>query len=199
MATLSRDQISTLLTNAGFPAGTIHDTMIGIAFAESGGNPNSHNSTPPDDSYGLWQINMLGSLGPARRKQFGISTNSQLFDPATNARAALIIYKGSGLKAWSTYNNGAYKKFMNGTATTVSADIGNPVTGVASALSSGVFSGITSAIDAAGQNIFKGVADFTGIILALTLLVTGIIVLVVDSKGVRNTAKGAVKLAAVVK
>lgn len=86
--------------------------MSAIAMAESGGNPRAHNAIPPDNSYGLWQINMLGSLGPARRKQYGISSNSQLFDPATNARAAAMILKGQGLKAWSTYTSGAYKKYM---------------------------------------------------------------------------------------
>lgn len=75
-----------------------------IAMVESGGDPNAHNATPPDDSYGLWQINMLGSLGPARRKQFGISDNSQLYDPAINAKAmAIISQNGGNFSPWSTY------------------------------------------------------------------------------------------------
>jgi hypothetical protein len=75
-----------------------------IAMVESGGDPNAHNATPPDDSYGLWQINMLGSLGPARRKQLGISDNSALYDPAINAKAmALISSNGGNFTPWSTY------------------------------------------------------------------------------------------------
>lgn len=75
-----------------------------IAMVESGGDPNAHNSTPPDDSYGLWQINMIGSLGPARRKQFGLTDNSQLYNPETNARAmAAISQNGGNFSPWSTY------------------------------------------------------------------------------------------------
>ena len=75
-----------------------------IAMVESGGDPNAHNSTPPDDSYGLWQINMLGALGPERRKQFGISDNSQLYNPETNAKAmAIISQNGGNFSPWSTY------------------------------------------------------------------------------------------------
>jgi hypothetical protein len=86
-----------------------------IALAESGGRPDAHNPKPPDDSYGLWQINMLGSLGPARRRQFGLSSNAALFDPLTNAKAAVAISGGgSSFGAWSTYTNGAYKSHLSG-------------------------------------------------------------------------------------
>jgi hypothetical protein len=80
--------------------------------AESSGNPRAHNSTPPDNSYGLWQINMIGNLGPARRQQLGISSNEQLFDPATNAKAAKMIKDSQGWNAWTVHKTGAYKKFM---------------------------------------------------------------------------------------
>lgn len=96
---------------AGF-GGDLLITMVAIAGAESGWNPGAHNPVPPDDSYGLWQINMLGGMGPERRRLFGISSNSQLFDPATNARAAMIIYKQQGLRAWSTYSHGSYKRHL---------------------------------------------------------------------------------------
>jgi hypothetical protein len=86
--------------------------MAAIAMAESSGNPRAHNSTPPDNSYGLWQINMIGNLGPARRKQLGISSNEQLFDPATNAKAAKMIKDSQGWNAWTVHKTGAYKKFM---------------------------------------------------------------------------------------
>lgn len=86
-----------------------------IALAESGGRPDAHNPKPPDDSYGLWQINMLGRLGPARRQQFGLSSNTALFDPLTNAKAAVAISGGgSNFGAWSTYTNGAYKSHLSG-------------------------------------------------------------------------------------
>lgn len=111
MANLSQQQIAMYAQAAGM---SDPGTMSAIAMAESGGNPRAHNPVPPDDSYGLWQINMLGSMGPARRKQYGISSNAELFDPAVNARAAAKILAGQGPSAWSTYTNGAYKKFMPG-------------------------------------------------------------------------------------
>ena len=85
-----------------------------IAMAESGGNPRAHNPNPPDDSYGLWQINMLGPLGPARRSQFGLTSNDQLYDPSTNARAMVAISGGcSNWRPWSTFTNGAYRNFLS--------------------------------------------------------------------------------------
>lgn len=117
---LSLPQLQTILRQAGWPEAQI-PVMASIALAESGGNPQSHNPKPPDDSYGLWQINMLGRLGPERRAQFGIDQNTDLYDPLTNARAALFIYKKQGLRAWSTYSNGAYKKFLTASKAAVSA------------------------------------------------------------------------------
>lgn len=85
-----------------------------IAMVESGGDPNAHNAKPPDDSYGLWQINMLGSMGPARRKQLGISDNSQLYDPQINAKAMVLISSNGGnFHPWSTYTSGAAQRYMD--------------------------------------------------------------------------------------
>jgi hypothetical protein len=81
---------------------------------ESSGNPRAYNGSGNDASYGLWQINMIGSLGPARRAQFGLSSNEDLFDPATNARVAVSIYNSSGWGAWGAYTNGSYKRYMTG-------------------------------------------------------------------------------------
>jgi hypothetical protein len=55
-----------------------------------------------DNSYGLWQINMIDTLGPARMKEFGLSSYDQLKDPVTNAQAALKVLRGSGWGAWTT-------------------------------------------------------------------------------------------------
>lgn len=121
MARLTQSQIEALARSAGMPN---PPTMAAIAMAESGGDPNSHNPIPPDNSYGLWQINMLGSLGPARRKEFGLSSNSDLFNPVVNARAAAKILSSQGLSAWSTYTNGAYKKYLSGGTTSASWDLG---------------------------------------------------------------------------
>jgi hypothetical protein len=86
---------------------------VAIAMAESGGNSKAHNPSGPDDSYGLWQINMKGTLGPARRQQFGLANNEQLFDPRTNAKAmAKISLGGRSWGAWSVYSSGKYKTYL---------------------------------------------------------------------------------------
>jgi hypothetical protein len=77
-----------------------------LAGAESGFNPRSHNPVGRDNSYGLWQINMLGSMGPARRREFGLSSNEELFDPMKNAKAAWGISSGGkNWKPWSTWTS----------------------------------------------------------------------------------------------
>ena len=88
--------------------------MAAIAMAESSGNPRAHNpnASTGDNSYGLWQINMLGSMGNSRRRQFGISSNEQLFNPNTNAAAARAIFDQQGFNAWSVYKSGAYRRFL---------------------------------------------------------------------------------------
>src|SRR6266540_75134 len=84
--------------------------MAAVALAESGGNLTAHNATPPDDSYGLWQINYYGDLRAERTRQFGPPEG--LYDPLANARAAVRI-KGSGLPTdWSTYTSGAYRQYL---------------------------------------------------------------------------------------
>jgi phage protein D len=82
--------------------------------AESGGNSRALNNNPAtgDLSYGLWQINMIGQLGPDRRRQFGLSSNDALYDPATNARVARSIYQSQGIRAWGAYTNGSYRQFL---------------------------------------------------------------------------------------
>jgi len=90
--------------------------LAAISQPESGGNPLAHNTNvgTGDNSYGLWQINMLGAMGPQRRRQFGLSSNEDLFDPATNARVALQMHRRAGsYRDWSTYSSGAYRKYMS--------------------------------------------------------------------------------------
>ena len=73
-----------------------------IAMAESGGNPRAVSST---GDYGLWQIN---------RATWGGSI-SQLQNPAYNAQQmAKISKKGKDWSPWSTFKNGAYRKYLRG-------------------------------------------------------------------------------------
>jgi hypothetical protein len=109
---LTMEQLVGLAKGAGFPTNEAI-IMAAIAKGESGGNSNAKNFKPPDKSYGLWQINMIGKLGPARMQEFGLQREDQLFDPVTNAKAAYAIRKSQGLSAWTIYKNGAYKNHLS--------------------------------------------------------------------------------------
>lgn len=183
MANLTDEQIKSYASGAGF-AGNDLNIAVAVARAESGGNPNAHNSTPPDDSYGLWQINMYSTLGPSRRKQFGISKNEDLFNPALNAKAAHTIFQNNGWKAWTTYTRGTYKQYLN-EAETASASGGGFVN---------TLTGIPGALNAVGINIFKGLSDIVGVILAIALIIAGIAILVSQSKTAKSAVKTAVKV-----
>jgi len=112
MTTLSAGQIGLAATKAGVSGNQVA-IAIAVALAESGGRTEAHNPKPPDDSYGLWQINMYGKLGPARKQQFGITTNEQLLDADVNARAMAVISNGgTNWRPWSTFTSGAYLKHM---------------------------------------------------------------------------------------
>lgn len=113
MSALSANQILQLAQRAGFQPQDAQK-FAAVVLAESGGNPRAYNpnASTGDNSYGLAQVNMLGSLGPARRKEFGLSRNEELFNPETNIRAAKRIWDTSGPHAWTTYTSGAYKQYL---------------------------------------------------------------------------------------
>lgn len=97
-----------LWIEAGGPPGAAQ-TMAAIALAESGGKidvkggPNTNGTY----DYGLWQINTVNV------NSHHWSVEQLLHNPLYNARAAVAIYKSSGFGAWSSYNSGVYKNFLN--------------------------------------------------------------------------------------
>jgi len=111
MEQLSAQQIASLLQQQGVSKEKI-PTMTAIALAESSGRPKAFNPKGLDRSYGLFQVNMYGGLGPARMKQFGLKTEKDLFEPTTNIKAAKEILGSQGLGAWSVYKTGKYKEFL---------------------------------------------------------------------------------------
>ena len=87
-------QIYNIALSAGFPP-DVAVTMTAIALRESSGCPNAHNPGNPigaEDSYGLWQINVLGN--PGLTSALGI-TKEDLFDPNVNAAAAYRLWGGN--------------------------------------------------------------------------------------------------------
>ena len=191
MANLTDDQLRVFAKSGGFTGDDI-EMAVSIAKAESGGNPKAHNSTPPDDSYGLWQINMYGKLGPDRRKRFKLSKNEDLYDPTTNARVAYGIFKQSGWTAWTTYTSGAAAKSA---ADTISkgAQKGfeesiKPADPLTEAI--GKLANVKTSVDDFGKTFFKAVESFSGLLLGIALLIVGIVILLRRQIG---GAAGAVK------
>jgi hypothetical protein len=108
---LSGDEIVALMESHGF-SGTDLIKAVGISYRESSWRPTAYNPNrkTKDKSYGLFQINMIDSLGPSRRQWFGIGSNEQLFDPDTNVRATQMMRSGQasrGKNPW--YDWGPYK------------------------------------------------------------------------------------------
>ena len=99
---LSEVDLAELLWLVGF-----RDTELkkawAIAMRESNGRPLAHNDNikTGDNSYGVFQINMLGKLGVDRRDLFNIANNSKLFDPVMNAEIA--YYMSNGGTDWSSW------------------------------------------------------------------------------------------------
>ena len=110
---LPDDQILQLAIDAGLPPEKAK-IMLAIALAESSGIPNNNNfnRSTGDESYGLWQINMIDALGPERARDLGLTSYSQLEDPATNARAMAYVLGRQGFNAWSVHKHGLHRRYL---------------------------------------------------------------------------------------
>jgi hypothetical protein len=109
---LPPERIYRYARRAGFsPSESV--TATAIALAESGGRPRAHNPNPPDDSYCLMQVNMLGPLGPARRATYRLRANADLYHPSTCMRVAYgISGGGENWSPWTTYTRGSYLRYL---------------------------------------------------------------------------------------
>lgn len=99
---LSATELADLLELVGFKGKSLRLAWA-VVMRESRGHPLSHNTSKRtgDNSYGLFQINMLGSLGDDRRDKFGITKNSDLLDPVVNAQAAFYMTAhGTNFGSW---------------------------------------------------------------------------------------------------
>lgn len=110
---LTGKELSELLSLVGFE-GKAHKTAWAIVMRESTARPKAHNgnSGTGDNSYGLFQINMIGSLGADRRAKFELESNDELFNPLRNAEIAYFMSgRGSDFGAWgigpNAYRSGA--------------------------------------------------------------------------------------------
>jgi hypothetical protein len=104
---LTKAELKDLLKAVGFE-GKALKTAWAVAMKESNGRPVAHNGNrgTGDNSYGVFQINMIGSLGEDRREKFNLDSNADLFDPVKNAKIAFHMSNGGkDWSAWKVYPN----------------------------------------------------------------------------------------------
>jgi hypothetical protein len=95
-------ELKELLSLVGFKG---KDLVVAWAVAkkESNGRPLAFNGNHKtgDSSYGMFQINMIDTLGPDRRTKFDLDSNAELFNPVKNAEIA--YYMTNGGEDWSSW------------------------------------------------------------------------------------------------
>jgi hypothetical protein len=97
----SNAQITKILRKVGFSGKGLKIAQR-IVFLESTNRPYALNRS--SNCYGLFQINMTGSMGKDRRIKYGLSRNEDLFDPLTNAKIAYHMSNGGkDWSAWTTF------------------------------------------------------------------------------------------------
>lgn len=111
---LTDSQLVELLKAVGFKGQGLK-TAWAVAKAESNGRPFAFNgnANTGDSSYGIFQINMIGDLGPDRKDKFNLDLNAELFSPVKNAEIVFHMTKGGkDWSSWSSYNKGATNKWL---------------------------------------------------------------------------------------
>ena len=99
---LTDRQLKELLHAVGFRGQGLVKAWA-VAKKESNGRPLAFNGNVKtgDNSYGIFQINMLGMLKEGRQDKFGINFNSELLNPVINAQVA--YHMSNGGKNWSAW------------------------------------------------------------------------------------------------
>jgi hypothetical protein len=97
---LSEKELDSILRQAGFSGNGLKMAKA-IVFYESTNRPMALNRS--SNCYGLFQINMTGSMGPDRREKYGLKSNEDLYNPLINAQIAYQMSNGGkNWSAWST-------------------------------------------------------------------------------------------------
>ena len=99
---LTDGELKELLYLVGFRGNDLKEAWA-VAKKESNGQPIRFNgdTSTGDSSYGMFQINMIGQLGPDRRDKFNLDANSDLLNPVINAQIA--FHMSDGGKDWSAW------------------------------------------------------------------------------------------------
>ena len=94
-----------LLEAVGFEGQDLKEAWA-IAKKESNGRPLAFNGSKltGDNSYGIFQINMIDTLGEDRRTKFDLEHNADLFNPVKNAQIAMHMSNGGS--DWTSWHIG---------------------------------------------------------------------------------------------
>jgi hypothetical protein len=103
----SDEELVKMLRAVGFE-GKALKVAWAVVKKESNGRPLAFNGNVKtgDNSYGIFQINMIGGLGVARRDKFDLDSNKDLFDPVVNAQIA--YYMSNEGSDWSSWGVGKF-------------------------------------------------------------------------------------------
>ena len=103
----SDEELVKMLKAVGFE-GKALKVAWAVVKKESNGRPLAFNGNVKtgDNSYGIFQINMIGGLGVARRDKFDLDSNKDLFDPVVNAQIA--YYMSNEGSDWSSWGVGKF-------------------------------------------------------------------------------------------
>lgn len=188
MAAMSGAQIAAAARAGGLTKDI--DIAVAIAFAESQGDPQAHNTVPPDDSYGLWQINMLGPLGAQRRATYGLKRNSDLYDPVINAKVMRAISNnGNNWAAWSTYTSQRYRMYLGRSGDTSGSASSSP----SGATGSNSLTALADKLD--DSHFWSRIGMY---LLGFLIIVVGLVLLIGTerARGIVTAAKAVGKVAA---
>ena len=100
---LTDTELVELLSAVGFKGADLKEAWA-VAKKESNGRPLAHNgnTNTGDNSWGMFQINMIGELGEDRREKFGLENNAELLNPVVNA--SIAYYMSRGGEDWSSWH-----------------------------------------------------------------------------------------------
>jgi hypothetical protein len=95
-------ELAQMLSAVGFE-GKALKTAWAVVKKESNGRPLAFNGNTRtgDSSYGIFQINMIGGLGVARRDKYDLDSNKDLFDAVINAQIA--YHMSGGGQDWTAW------------------------------------------------------------------------------------------------
>ena len=113
------EELAKMLSTIGFE-GRALKVAWAVVKKESNGRPLAFNGNVKtgDNSYGIFQINMIGGLGVARRDKYELNSNKDLFDPVVNAQIAYhMSNEGSNWSSWGVgkfpYNGNTEQRNYN--------------------------------------------------------------------------------------